>query len=232
MDVGESIAKLILQHIMGCHIVHCNWKIDNGIMSPCDMNSFVRKARNAFKKNGALEDDKSVNLINADTFAKFVNQAECDVLGVVIKPGVNEYCVVESAVHIKGGGYTKKTGNLGKLSSRYRNVGNVVLKILRDAAMLYNAFGQVKAEFIYMAPFDGDVNIEKGLVKVDKFFKSVNLDFSVKGYLKKECGIYCKSFYDELWSPLQEKISQIVDSSDSVLRTMQLYNELEKNNKV
>lgn len=208
IEVGESLFFSWLKHIKCCQIVQTNWK-----------TSPRWYLHNEDKLVGLLEDCHDFFKSNFDidilgknaSCSQFLQQAECDVIGLSCNNGRTEYYAVEVAFHTNGLQY-------GNGNAKGGTATKVIEKMVRSALCLYGYFNTKDAHLIFASPKINNAVFEvlnPLIPKVQEFFSKNGFHFDFQL-------LYNESFIDDVIEPLKEVWSESSDTSELFGRSMQL----------
>ncbi len=206
IEMGESLFYSWLRHVKECQIVQTNWKPSlqwefyNGEeieeLMQCTEHYFDTKyGYKIFKKNSSL--------------SQFIQQGECDAVGITVQNGENEYYAVDVAFHGAGLNYGSKEETIMK----------VISKSIRTAMCIYGFFNSKKAEIIFASPKINNsimIELEPCIEDVIQILKDKGYDFSVRIIANDD-------FNKTVLQPILLVSDGIADTSELFIRSYQMY---------
>lgn len=206
IEIGESLFYSWLKHIKCCQIVQTNWKT-----SPrWDLNHEDDLKRLFEESHNFLKTNCDIDILGKNaSCSQFLQQAECDAIGLSCNNGKIEYYAIEVAVHTNGLQY----GN-GKEGTATK----VIEKMVRAALCLYGYFNVKDAHVIFASPKINNAVIEvlnPMIAKLQEFFSERYFHFNFQL-------LFNESFVDEVIEPLKEVWKESSDTSELFGRSIQL----------
>lgn len=205
IEVGESLVYSWLRHVKACQIVQTNWKAssqwqltDAGqleqMMTWIDRHYAENYGYAIFKRNSSL--------------SQLLQQGECDVLGVCIRPEGTKYYAVDVAFH--GGGL-----NYGP---RRDTVMKVLEKCARTAFCMHGYLNTRCAEIIFASPKITPAVVSDLLPclrEMNALFAENGYDFTIRLIANEE-------FQDLVLQPVLSASDEVADTSELFLRSYQM----------
>lgn len=206
IEIGESLFYSWLKHIKCCQIVQTNWKT-----SPrWDLNHEDDLKRLFEESHNFLKTNCNIDILGKNaSCSQFLQQAECDAIGLSCNNGKIEYYAIEVAVHTNGLQY----GN-GKEGTATK----VIEKMVRAALCLYGYFNVKDAHVIFASPKINNAVIEvlnPMIAKLQEFFSERYFHFNFQL-------LFNDSFVDDVIEPLKEVWKESSDTSELFGRSIQL----------
>ena len=196
IEMGESAVASWLRHCQGCQIVQTNWKT-----SPLWENTITDKMRSAL----TVLQTKWPEVFGHNSFEQMFKQAELDVLGVHVGASENYYYGAEVAFHENGLLYKD-------------NLSVVTKKLIRTAMILNLVFGVHKGDVMFIAPKIHNRDIEplnSRVAEIQELMDGFGFEFVFHLYGND-------AFAEHVLSPLLECMSDVSDTSELFLRSLQL----------
>ena len=206
IEIGESLFYSWLKHIKCCQIVQTNWKTSPRweLNHKYDLKRLFEESHNFFKTNCDID-----ILGKTASYSQFLQQAECDAIGLSCNNGKIEYYAIEVAVHTNGLQY----GN-GKEGTATK----VIEKMVRAALCLYGYFNTKDAHVIFASPKVHNAVIEvlnPMIAKLQEFFSKNDFHFDFQL-------LFNEPFVDDVIEPLKEVWIESSDTGELFGRSMQL----------
>lgn len=206
IEIGESLFYSWLKHIKCCQIVQTNWKTSPRweLNHKDDLKRLFEESHNFFKTNCDID-----ILGKTASYSQFLQQAECDAIGLSCNNGKIEYYAIEVAVHTNGLQY----GN-GKEGTATK----VIEKMVRAALCLYGYFNTKDAHVIFASPKVHNAVIEvlnPMIAKLQEFFSKNDFHFDFQL-------LFNEPFVDDVIEPLKEVWIESSDTGELFGRSMQL----------
>ncbi len=208
IEMGESLFYSWLRHIKCCQIVQTNWKTSPkwSLKNECELKSILEDSNDYLKKNFQID-----ILGNNASISQFLQQAECDVIGISCEDGNTDYYAVEVAYHTNGLQYGNGKGTDG-------TAAKVAEKFVRSALCLYGYFNTRKADIVFASPKINNAVLEilnPVISKLQELFNESNFQF-------KFSLIYNELLVSEVIEPLKSVWNEVSDTSELFGRSMQL----------
>ena len=197
-----------LKHIKCCQIVQTNWKTSPQwyLHNENRLISLLEESHNFLKTNCDID-----ILGKNASCSQFLQQAECDVIGLSCNNGKTEYYAIEVAFHTNGLQYGNGNGKDGTATK-------VIEKMVRSALCSFGYFNTKDAHVIFASPKINNAVIEvlsPMISKLQEFFSKNDFHFDFQL-------LYNESFVDDVIEPLKEVWIESSDTSELFGRSMQL----------
>ena len=207
IEIGESLFYSWLRHVKECQIVQTNWKVSQQwnlqnqadieqLMKRVDSHFSTKYGYDVFKKNASL--------------SQILQQGECDVVGVAIQDGSNNFYAVDVAFHEGGLNYGSKEVTVMK----------VIAKTVRTAMCLWGYMECKNAEIIFASPKINPAVMNDVVPCIDE----INEIFEELGYEFKARVIANEDFNDTVLQPILMVSDGVADTSELFLRAYQMCN--------
>ena len=205
IEMGESLIYSWLRHVKQCQLAQVNWKPSQywGLDKYDDLKTLFEKFDQYYK------DKYKYDIFNGCLLEQLLKQAEIDAIGIAVSETAQSIFAIDIAYHEGGLNYGDKDKTLRK----------IIQKCVRTALCLYGYFNIASGEIIFASP-KINPTIEKELTplfeELTHFFKQLGLEFTAL--------LYCNdSFYSDIIEPVLSKGTNIADTSELFLRSIQLY---------
>lgn len=210
IEMGESLFYSWLRHVKDCQIVQNNWKPSPqwNLLHADELEALWQSfsvdiertfGYKVFKKNASL--------------TQFLQQAECDALGVSVQDGTTQYYAVDVAFHESGLNY----------GTREETVAKVLAKCIRTAFCIYGYMNSRAAEIVFASPKINPAVLGDILPCVEY----INQVFQERGY-HFEVRVICNNEFETLvLNPILIASEGIADTSELFLRGYQLFSMFE-----
>lgn len=206
IEMGESLFYSWLRHVKECQIVQTNWKVSSQwslsdaeelqqMMILVDKHYSQKYNYAIFKQNASL--------------SQLLQQGECDVLGVSIRPDDTKYYAIDVAFHEAGLNY----GN------RDTTVMKVLEKCARTAFCLHGYMATKEAEIIFASPKINPSVLNDLAPCIDE----MNVIFADNGYDFTFRIIANEEYNDWVLKPILLASDGVADTSELFLRSYQMY---------
>lgn len=216
IEMGESLFYSWLRHAMDCQIVQTNWTTSKywTLLHEDELNDIMSKTDQFFKDKYGYSIYKKTR-----SLSQLFQQAECDVLGIAIKSGVNKVYAVDVAFHEDGLNYNGKDKTIMK----------ILAKCLRTAMCVYGYLDTKEAEIIFASPIiKGPMfNALKPCLK-DMQDCMDNLGFNFTFHV-----IANEEFRSNILDPILGMSKDIKDTNELFIRSyhmLQIFDEKKKKN--
>lgn len=196
-DICESLIYSWLKHIKECQVVETNWK-----------KSKNWNCNNAESCQIYDEFCKIFNIENAD-YSKFMNQGECDVIGIKSKDNKVNIICAEVAYHGK---------QLNYGGSSTEDADKVIKKFLFNTLNVIENFDVEYAEFYFITNKIGDTlykNIDENLKKLIQLIRTHKPNYKYE--------IMHEDKFKSIVIDVDKIKSDINDSNESFARAMQIF---------
>jgi hypothetical protein len=206
IEIGESLIYSWLKHIKKCQIVQNNFKVSKGWPKHNETD-----AKNIFNDLDKIFKAQNLNVFKNNAYDTFINQGECDAVGVSINNGPTVFYAVDVAFH----GYTL---NYSKGTTEQK----VIEKFIRQALTLLVYFDCKDGNVVFTSPKAGQKLTHKILTSLDV----VKNYFVSKGYNYTFEFIVNSDFDSEILTPVLDNVDNVEDTSELFIRSIKLYNKL------
>lgn len=210
IEMGESLFYSWLRRVKDCQIVQNNWKPSPqwNLMHVDDLEFLW----NTFSTNIEKKYGYKVFKNNA-SLSQFLQQAECDALGVSVQEGTIQYYAVDVAFHESGLNY----------GSREETAAKVLSKCIRTAFCIYGYMDSRSAEIVFASPKINPAVLGDILPCIDV----INQVFLENGF-HFEVRVICNDAFNTLvLNPILIASDGISDTSELFLRAYQLLSMFE-----
>ena len=214
IEMGESLILSWLKHAKNCQLVQTNWKpstqsweyyndmLIEDIISKSQEFYLSSKDYDLFRKNS------SVNQI--------LQQGEIDVLGIeFLKSSISNLYAVEVAFHENGLNY----------GSKKETIERVLKKLIRMACSILGYFDIKRAEIIFAAPKINKAIYLELSKDVEELNTYINNNWNVDFNFKLICN---EDFERKIFDVISTLSSNIADTSELFMRSIQMYNLFKK----
>lgn len=207
IEIGENLFYSWLRHVKDCQLVQTNWKTSAQwdlqheadlelLMQAADKHFFEKYGYSVFKKNASL--------------SQFLQQAECDIIGISVQDGITSIYAVDVAFHEAGLNY----------GSREATVMKIISKTIRTAMCLWGYMECKNAEIIFASP-----KINPALINdIEPCIEDINTIFSNNGFDFHARLIANSDFNDTVLQPILTVSNGIADTSELFMRSYQMFN--------
>lgn len=206
IEMGESLFYSWLRHVKECQIVQTNWKASpqwqlsdaeelEMLMELVDKHYSAKYGYEIFKQNTSL--------------SQLLQQGECDVLGIFIRPEATIYYAVDVAFHEGGLNY----------GSRNATVMKVLEKCARTAFCLHGYLSTKEAEIIFASPkITPSVfsDLQPCIIDMNMLFANAGYKFTFRLIANDE-------YNDLVLNPILLMSDGVSDTSELFLRSYQMY---------
>lgn len=206
IEMGESLFYSWLRHVKECQIVQNNWKTSPQwtLLHEDELEALWRELSADFEeKFGYKVFKKNTSL------SQFLQQAECDALGISVQDNVTQYYAVDVAFHEGGLNY----------GTRETTVAKIIMKCIRTALCLYGYLNARSAEIVFAAPkIHAAVlnDVSPCIEYLNLFFEEKEFDFTIR--------IICNNEFETLvLRPILIASEGVADTSELFLRAYQLF---------
>jgi len=210
VETGESLIYSWLRHEKLCQLAQLNWKPSQywNLDNYDDMQTLFEKFSLHYKNKHGYDIFKGCSL------EQLLKQAEIDVLGIAFSESAHSIYAVDIAYHRAGINYGDKEKSLSK----------IIQKCIRSVLCLYGFFSISTGEIIFASP-KINPSIENELKpmfeELTSLVKEFGLEFSIL--------LYCnETFFAEIMQPIILKGTNIADTSELFLRSIQMYQMFSK----
>lgn len=205
VEIGESLIYSWLRHEKQCQLVQTNWKLS----SYWNLENYEELHELYDKFSRYYKDNYGYDIFKSNTLEQLLKQAEIDVIGISFSESAHSIFAVDIAYHGAGLNYKGKEETLSK----------VIQKCVRTALCLYGYFNIATGEIIFASPKVNPAT-EKELIplfeELTRLIKKFGLEFTVS--------LCCNNaFSSEILQPIMTKGTNIADTSELFLRSIQLY---------
>lgn len=213
IEMGESLIYSWLRHEKQCQLVQTNWKT-SGYWKKLHNEELA----NLFEKFKDFYIEKyGFDISKGGSVEQFLKQAEIDVIGISLDQDKQHLYAVDIAFHEDGLNYGDKEKTLHKIAQ----------KCVRSALCLYGYFGVNTGEIIFASPKINNF-IEKELKplleELSDLFEKLGLGFAAV--------LYCNNdFETKIMQPVLQKSKNVADTSELFLRSIQMYQLVERHSK-
>lgn len=216
IEVGESLCLSWLRHEKGCQLVQTNWKpsINSwGILNEDEVKRLMNRSSEYFRSRYGIEIFKKNT-----SHRQLLQQAEIDVLGTAMNEKEQKFYAIDVAFHEQGLNY----------GSKEETAKRVVKKIIRTA-MCYRAFlNTKKGEILFASPKinKSTMNILVPFMNdIRKIFKDFNYEMGIDLIANGD-------FKNMVFDPVIKDSTDVADTSELFLRSIQLHNIFASNDKL
>lgn len=199
IEIGENLMLSWVKHVKGCQIATLNWKLASSweLYNDAEIESLVSKINNKFASDvfGKAKDAKQI-----------MSQAELDVLGLNVENNhVKDFYAIDVAFHENGLLYKD-------------NINKITEKLLRAALVLYSVFNTKTGNIVFASP-----KVQpKDVISLSARTKEIEDFMSGLGFKFKFYFICNQDFYEDILLPVKSKISEIKDTSELFVRSLQM----------
>jgi hypothetical protein len=210
IEAAESLFLSWLRHVKECQLVQTNWK-----PSP----QWGRKNEEVLERLMLDSSDFFKSKYNYDLYKgtksvdQLLKQAEIDVIGIAFDDGKVEMYAIDVAFHEAGLNY----------GSKEETVARIIKKCLRAAMCISGYFGYTDAEIIFASPKINPAvanEITFAINDVNQFLKQVKLNYKIRIIANHD-------LREHVLSPILSVLSDVADTSELFMRSLQLYSLIE-----
>lgn len=205
IEMGESLIYSWLRHEKQCQLAQTNWKPSQywSLDNYDNLQILIEKFNLYYK------DKYGYDIFKGCSLNQLMKQAEIDAVGIAFSESAQHIFAVDIAYHEAGLNYGDKDKTLCK----------IIQKCVRTALCLYGYFNLATGEIIFASPKINS-SIERDLSpmfeELTNLIKHLGLEFTVL--------LYCNdAFFSEIMQPILVKETNIADTSELFLRSIQLY---------
>ena len=204
IEMAESLFYSWLRHAKGCQMVQTNWKVSPSwtISNEFVIEQMFNELKDYFMKT------YNYKVFNKNSLSQFIKQGECDVLGINVNCGVNQYYAVDVAFHSDGLNY----------GSYEKTIYKVISKCIRTAFCLYGFFEASEAEIVFASP---KIN-PRELTGIIPLIQFINDYFTKKGFSYKFRLIYGSDFELNVINPILIASDNVADTNELFIRSYQM----------
>ena len=198
LEVGESLGYSYLRHVQRCWLVQTNWKASehwDKRLTDDELEQEFGSVRDKLESHAVFKG----TLKQTATCGQFLKQAEVDVVGVRLDGGIH---AVEVAFHEGGLLYVGGTDK------------NVLKKMLRTMLILRAYHPQARLHICFASP---KVN-PKTRASLERVFDWLQGEYPGVDWSL----MMSDDFANRFLRPLREKTSQVKDTSELFVRSLQL----------
>lgn len=215
IEIGESLILSWLRHAKGCQLVQMNWKpsVTSWTLNNEDViQKLMDDSGKYFKEKYGYEIYKKTTSLD-----QLIRQAEIDVLGSCYGSEPHAIYGIDVAFHEGGLLY----------GSKKETAARVVKKLLRTAMCIYGYFNHSEGEIIFASPkihnavYDALVPCMKS---IEELLRNSRLNFRVRLLANGE-------FEEKILLPVLKATSDVADTSELFMRSIQMYNMFSGNKK-
>jgi hypothetical protein len=204
IEMGESLASSWLKYIRNCKIVEVNWK-----PSPFWVEKNVDDCIVLYNSISELLMKNDIDIRNNRDYFDFMNQTECDVVGVNIDDSTKpKYFLIDIAFHQNGLNYSNESD---------KDVLKKTVKNILCTVLYFKSHGDI----YFMTP-----KISEGVIKrrLISSFDMINDFLSSNGnYRGIKVKFLCnEEFRDVVLNPIISKMVNIKSTSDLFVRSILL----------
>lgn len=205
IEMGESLIYSWLRHEKQCQLAQMNWKA-----SPYWALDNRNELQSLYERFGQYYQEKyQYDIFKGCSLDQSIKQAEIDAIGISFSESAQSIYAVDIAYHEAGLNY----GDKGKTLTK------IIQKCVRTALCLYGFFSIATGEIVFASPKINPA-IEKELspmfLELTNLFKQFGLEFTAD--------LYCNDiFLDEIMRPVLKKGTNVADTSELFLRSVQMY---------
>ncbi len=214
IEIGESLILSYLKHIKKCQVVQMNWKI-----SPewsFENEYLISKIMDI--SNELFSSKYGYDIFKKNSLKQFIAQSEIDAIGISFKGSGVNICAVDIAFHEYGLNY----------GSREETVTRIVKKCVRTAMVILGSFNVNFGEIIFASPKINNAvynDVVETINDINMLFQKIGLKFKVKVVANYD-------FNNEILAPVTGVASNVADTSELFLRSVQLLSLFDKKEKV
>lgn len=213
IEMGESLIYSWLRHIHNCQIVQTNWTASTGVwnllnrdelkqlMKDTNLYFYKKYGYGIYKNNSSLE--------------QLLQQAEIDVIGMSFVENASSIVAVDIAFHEFGLNY----------GSKEETVQRVIKKCLRSVMCLLGYFGHTGGKIIFASPKINNATMNILLPCIDdmnELLKNNNISYEIELIANED-------FNFKILQPVVNRISNISDTNELFVRSVQMLNLFSKN---
>lgn len=214
IEVGESLILSWLKHVKNCQIVQLNWKPSTKAWETNHETTIEDIITNVQSK---YQEEYSYDLFkqNANT-SQIIQQGEIDVFGLELDGNtISNLYAVDVAFHENGLNYGSKDVTISR----------VLKKIVRMAVTIYGYFNNKNATIIFASP-----KINNSILSdLSPHIKGINNYINDTWQLDFKFQLICnEDFKDKILSSVEMISSEVSDTSELFLRSIQLVNLFNK----
>ena len=212
--MGESLIVSWLKHVKNCQIAQINWKPSTkawNLYNDINIDEIVSNVQSKYNTEHSY--DLFKQSANAN---QIIQQGEIDVLGLEINESkvVNLYAV-DVAFHENGLNY----------GSKDITVARVLKKMVRMAVTIYGYFNLKDPHIIFASPKINNSIFTELSNHVSDINDFINNNWSLNFKFELICN---DSFDDRILSSVKVMASEVADTSELFMRSLQLLNMFEK----
>lgn len=206
IEIGESLIYSWLRHVKECQIVQNNWKASRSW-----------KSNNITAANQIFDDLKiefaniGLDVFKKNSFTMFLEQAECDSVGIYFGGNEIVYYAVDVAFHSTTLNYSNGT-----------TVQKVTEKFIRQALCMLVYLDSKDANIVFAAPIAGN----KVVKAINSNLQIIRNYFSQNGYNYSFEFIVNDEFNLKILNPVIAAASDVEDTTELFIRSIKLYNNL------
>jgi len=214
IEIGESLIISWLKHVKNCQIAQMNWKPSTkawNLYNDIDIDEILSSVQSKYNIDHSYDLFRQSVNVN-----QIIQQGEIDVLGIELNDSkiVNLYAV-DVAFHENGLNY----GN------NDITVARVLKKMVRMAVTIYGYFNMSDSHIIFASP-----KINNSIyTDLSNHISDVNDFINNKWGLNFKFELVCNNSFDErILSAVKLMASDVADTSELFMRSLQLINIFEK----
>lgn len=212
IEMGESLIYSWLRHIHNCQIVQTNWSASTELWDLINRNQLKQLMEDTnvyFYKKYGYEIYK-----NNSTLEQLLQQAEIDAIGISFVDNISSIIAVDIAFHEFGLNY----------GSKEETVQRIIKKCLRSAMCLLGYFGHNDGKIIFASPKINKATMNILLPCIDdmnELLKNNNINYKIELLTNEDFNI-------KILQPVLDKISNIADTNELFIRSIQMLNLFSK----
>jgi len=209
LEIAESLMMSWLKHVKNCQLVQLNWKPSQGswkFHNDIEIETIFMRVDQHFEQQYQLDLFKKNKSVS-----QLLQQGEIDVLGAAFSNGtIGTIYAVDVAFHENGLNY----------GSKEETISRILKKLIRSAMLVFGYFNLNKGEMIFVSPKVTPLisePISKYLREIEQILHTRGLNFKLKLICNEE-------FNEQIYAKVVEKSSSIADTSELLMRALQLSN--------
>lgn len=212
IEMGESLIYSWLRHINNCQMVQTNWTVSTEswkllnrdklqqLMEETNVYFYKKYGYGIYKNNSSLE--------------QLLQQAEIDVIGLSFVDSMSSIIAVDIAFHEFGLNY----------GSKEETVQRIIKKCLRSVMCLLGYFGHADGRIVFASPKINQATINVLLPCIEdmnELLNNNNINYVIELIANEDFNI-------KILQPVLDKISNISDTNELFVRSIQMLNLFNK----
>lgn len=207
IEIGESLLLSWLRHVKECQIVQTNWKPS----SKWDLKNIETLEQLMYESTKVFETKYNYNLYKGNRgISQLLTQAEIDVMGIAYDGKEKSIYAIDVAFHEYGLNY----------GARDETVARVVKKIIRTAMCIYGYYEFTEGTIIFASPKITPAVMNDLYLCINDIalvLSNLGLNFNIRIIANDD-------FNDKVLEPVLNVISDVADTSELFVRSLQMYN--------